>query len=41
MLRRDLGAMYDATLGNAPAVARIRALQSRAASRYRIAAGRG
>lgn len=27
MLRRDLGAMYDATLGDAPAVARIRTLQ--------------
>jgi len=41
MLRRDLGAMYDATLGNAPAAARIRALQSRMRGRYRFAAGRG
>ena len=41
MLRRDLGAMYDETVGNAPAVARIRALQSRMLSSYRPAAGRG
>lgn len=41
MLRRDLGTMYDATLGNTPAVARIRALQSRIQRRDRFAAGRG
>lgn len=40
MLRRDLGAMYDATLGNAPAVARIQALQ-RSRRQYRVFAGRG
>ncbi len=41
LLPRDLGAIYEATLSDAPAVARIRAMQVRALGSCRLAAGRG